>query len=122
MRKEQRDVTVYDELVGHKALKVYQVGDDELHFELENGDHYHFYHEQDCCESVYIEDICGELEYLQGETINIAEETSDTDSTDWGTITFTFYKFATPKGYVTIRWCGESNGYYSESVDFERIA
>lgn len=96
--------------------------DEELHFCLENGETYIFYHEQDCCESVTIDDICGELSDLVGSPITMAEEvTHESTDTEYGdSQTYTFYKFATAKGYVTVRWYGTSNGYYSESVDFRK--
>jgi len=38
-----------------------------------------------------------------------------------GNFTWTFYKFATVKGYVTVRRYGEGSGYYSEEAAFRRI-
>jgi hypothetical protein len=96
--------------------------DDTLLFVATNGAKFLFYHEQDCCESVYIEDIIGDLTDLIGEPILEAEEVSSyceqRDDND-GSCTWTFYKFATIRGAVTVRWFGSSNGYYSESVNYK---
>lgn len=80
-----------------------------------------FFHQQDCCEHVSIEDVCGELQDLVGEPLLMAEEVEgqtpvDFDEAEHESVSWTFYKFATRKGYVDVRWLGESNGYYSEGV------
>jgi hypothetical protein len=96
-------------------------GDGEMEFRTADGEIFLFSHYQDCCESVSIEDVCGDIRDLVGEPILLAEEVSGeapaSDEDHWGSQTWTFYKFATRKGYVDVRWLGESNGYYSESVD-----
>jgi hypothetical protein len=84
-----------------------------------------FFHSQDCCEHVRIEDVVGDLEDLQGEPLLLAEEVSGETGPEpeyADSYTWTYYKFATRKGYVDVRWLGESNGYYSERVDLGREA
>lgn len=88
-------------------------GNDALYFEQEDGVHFVLTHIQDCCEDVEIESIDGDLDDLIGEPLLMAEEIIKVDGDTW-----TFYKFATVKGYVTIRFYGSSNGYYSERVDW----
>jgi hypothetical protein len=109
----------FEELLGKTLAEVVEHSHAELAFRTTDGETYRMYHEQDCCEDVSIEDITGDLNDLVGSPITMAEEVvEDGEESDWGTSTWTFYKLATNKGYVTIRWFGESNGYYSESVDF----
>ena len=114
------------ELIG-KTLTEIQRGEDTLRFICSDGDEFLMHHSQDCCESVIIEDIVGDLEDLIGAPIlKAGEDGSETKPADIKrdytpeSETWTFYNLATIKGYVTIRWFGSSNGYYSESVSFDK--
>lgn len=112
------DISV-EVLVGLELKSIENTGD-EINIETTTGRRFQMYHSQDCCESVWVEDVCGDLEDLIGSPILMAESrTCDNDinpgndSSMW-----TFYEFRTIKGSVTIRWLGESNGYYGVGVDF----
>ena len=101
---------------------------DEIHFRCSDGSAYRMYHSQDCCESVSVEDIIGDLSDLYGSPILEAREETSNKNPDGITkenqdsFTWTFYVIRTIHATVTIRFYGESNGYYSESVDIEEIA
>lgn len=94
---------------------------EEVVFTSSRGRKFKMYHQQDCCESVYVSDVCGDSSDLVGAAVVSAEERTIESETDWGTMTATFYDIQTTAGSVTIRWNGESNGYYSESVDIKEI-
>lgn len=111
------------DLVGKVFTKVEAV-DETLVFENAK-ERYVFFHAQDCCESVYIESIVGDLQDLVNEPLLLAEDSAnifdliknaDKEEENDESHTWTFYKFATRKGYVDVRWYGSSNGYYSEDV------
>lgn len=114
-----------------KIILMIEVSDDKeiLRFHTDDGTVYQQYHMQDCCESVQIEEIIGDLDDLIGSPILLAEEvTYDNKPAPDGRTGYeddycwTFYKLATIKGHVTIRWLGQSNGYYSTAVYFDKVA
>ena len=117
------------ELMGKTLTQIVNTTD-EIVFTTNAGEKFKLYHEQDCCETVEVEDINGELDDLIGAPILQAEEVSNEPNPgpkiSYGNYadeshTWTFYKLATVKGYVTIRWYGHSNGYYSERVSFAQV-
>ena len=102
-------------------------GSNEVTFKTQSGRTFKMFHDQDCCEQVSIEDVCGDVVDLIGTPLLQAEESTSTENPEGVTpeyqdsFLWTFYRLATIKGSVVIRWYGESNGYYSESVDFKEI-
>ncbi len=100
-----------------------QAGGDEILLHTACGRSFRLHHYQDCCEHVYVESIVGDPQDLIGVPLTLAEEVAgETGSGEYGEhYTWTFYKLATVRGYVDIRWLGSSNGYYGEGVDFEEI-
>lgn len=119
-----REVLI-EELIGKTYTEVtIGEGAERMVLVASSGEKYVFEHLQGCCESVRIEEVIGDLGDLVGSPLVMAECATNQDNPpqyadSW---TWTFYKFATAKGYVTVRWLGESNGYYSEDVYLRRVS
>ncbi len=93
-------------------------------FHVDDGEIFVMFHYQECCESVYIEDICGDISDLVGLPITMAEcakenlPAKDDYEESW---TWVFYKIGTSAGSVTVRWYGSSNGYYGEEAEIRKV-
>ena len=108
-----------DDLVG-KAIKGWAYSDE--YFQILTDDYvYIFYHEYSCCESVWLTQVDGINDKIIGSRIVIAEVVTDEKDTEYGHITWSFYKIGTNKGMIDFCFQGESNGYYSETVDLIKI-
>ena len=82
-------------------------------------------HKQECCEEVYVEQIDGNVSKHEGaiiyellEKVCSKDEIPEEELPSYSnSLTATFYTLKTSRGYLDWRWYGESNGYYSETVD-----
>ena len=105
----------------YKTIKrILFYGDQAVHFSFADAPPLLLYHDQDCCESVWLEAVVGEVKDLLGSPLLVAEERTqyyDASPDSYGDLEYTFYEFATVKGSLNLCWRGESNGYYSTSVD-----
>ncbi len=114
------------------TLAAIKVGDESVEMTTREGRSFQLYHDQDCCESVVVHDTQGDPQALVGSPLTEVKERAvewsdggerpegwpaDIDRpSESGTVTT--FTLTTAQGSVVIRWVGESNGYYSESVSF----
>lgn len=114
-------------LVGNTLTGIYMDKDSKsLYFVTDDKRVFTMEHLQDCCEDVFLEDVTGDFSDLLNTPILLAEESTSCDllresDREKDSFTWTFYKLATKKGYVDLRWFGESNGYYSEDVSLYEV-
>lgn len=124
--QEAREVPL-SELVGKTVVKLdITTRRDEVRFLCSDKTAYELFHETECCEQVFLEDINGEISWLVGVPILMADESRGDTGCEKDRDTnphyrWTFYRFATRKGYVDLRFLGTSNGYYSEEMTFMRL-
>jgi hypothetical protein len=121
----------FEDLVGEVIVYATgEKGDERIKFTLADGRECVLAHDQDCCESVLVNEVIGDWKDLYGSPLTVAEEVTHDNKNPPGlatpedsdeSFTWTFYRLGTARGQVTIRWYGTSNGYYSESVDFRVI-
>lgn len=120
------DEVPFGDLVG-KIVESLVQHTDALVLRTTDGSRYVLLHYPECCESVELIDVAGDLNDLIGKPITRCEQRTSHDPPPGGissegphyeydSWTWSFNEIATNKGSVTLRWFGQSNGYYSETA------
>ena len=118
---------IFEELIGKTlaAIKVDEKYAAWVLFVVNEDEKYLLHNDEADCNDVQvtIDDINGDINDLVGSPLTMAESVSNEafEKSQDAEGTWTFYRFATVKGYVDIRWFGTSNGYYSETVTLEKL-
>jgi len=97
-----------------KTLARVLVGPQTVHFQTVCGSTFTLGHEQQCCETVYVELSEGDQETLLGE-VTVFELVKEKTK---GTMVWAFYKLTTKNGYNTFRFTKDLETFYSVDVDF----
>ncbi len=104
----------FKELKG-KVIKEVNKKENCIIFKMQDGKIYNV--RKDEHGVAWLEDVCGDLDdLLNSEILQADEENGEMQFEHGGFGEWTFYLLATAKGYVTLRWCGDGDGYYSEKV------
>lgn len=126
---------LFKNLKGKIIRRIITKNDEEMYFEIGRDEWYYLHHNGDYS-NIWLAEIIGDLDDVVGSVIVEAElvkqqtdagegrpdnitEAERTRSEESGT--WSFYKLRTGTGSVTLRWCGTSNGYYSEEVDYHSV-
>lgn len=124
-------VNIYTEFSGKtiQEIRGCKKHSDEVTIKFTDGSCLKFYHRQDCCETVLLEDFDVTPEDLvNANIISIEERISNSNENEikplntWDqSYTWSFYVIKTSRFTMTMRWYGESNGWYSETVTIDYL-
>ena len=119
------------DIVGKRVLAVngLRKGSEAVDFLLSDGSVFEMAYHPDCYASCYILELdCAPEDFvdqvvLSAEVVSNSGAESPPPPGEYApdSYTWTFVKFSTSKGHFTVRWYGESNGYYSETPSFTRL-
>ena len=111
----------FRDMVGKRLVKIDGAtpSSECVTFRFDDGTAWQSMHMRDCCESVSVHRVDGNIEELLGKHVTFADETSESNVDPPGEYndswTWTRQRITAGDARVVIVWLGESNGYYGET-------